>query len=100
MHKIQLVTSPANPLLKNVRRAISRGGLTGDGLMVAESFHLLEEALSSGREVPVVLASESVQTTVERHVGGLGSSRTVVLPDRLFAEIATTEATQGVIALV
>jgi RNA methyltransferase, TrmH family len=98
--RIELLTSAANPLLKDLRRAIARGSLTDDGWCVAESFHLLEEALRSERNVRVVLASESVKTTVERHVGGLRGTRTLVLPDRLFQTIAATETSQGVIALV
>lgn len=100
MAQIASITSAANPLVRDVRRAIARGGLTDDGWCVAESFHLLEEALRSERDVPVVLASEAVKTTVERHVAGLRGPRTVVLPDPLFQSIATTEASQGVIALV
>ena len=100
MGQIASITSAANPLVRDVRRAIARGGLTDDGWCVAESFHLLEEALRSDREVPVVLASEAVRTTVERHVAGLRGPRTVVLPDPLFQSIATTETSQGVIALV
>lgn len=91
------MTSTANPLLKDVRRAIARGGLTDEGWCVAEGFHLLEEALRSERNVRVVLASESVKTTVERHIRG---PRTVVLPDGLFQTIAATETSQGVIALI
>jgi len=94
------VTSAANPLLKDVRRAVARGGLTEEGWCVAESFHLLEEALRSERNVRVVLASESVKTTVERHVAGLHGPRVVVVPDKLFQTIAATETSQGVIALV
>jgi TrmH family RNA methyltransferase len=94
------VTSAANPLLKDVKRAIARGALTERGWCVAESFHLLEEALRSDRHVPVVLASESVRMTVERHVSGLRETRIFVLPDRLFQSVSSTETSQGVIALV
>src|SRR5580700_11239395 len=87
------LTSTSNPLVKDVRRAILRGGLTDDGWCVAESFHLLEEALRSGREIPVVLISDSVRSMAN----GL---RTVILPDKLFQSIASTETSQGVIALV
>jgi len=100
MPRIQTVTSPANPLLKDLRRAIARGTLTSDGLAVAEGFHLLEEALRSGREVPLVLAAESVRSTVERHVAGLNGTKTVMLPDALFQALASTETSQGVMALV
>jgi RNA methyltransferase, TrmH family len=93
MSKIESITSAANPLIKNVRRAIARGGLTDEGWCVSEGFHLLEEALRSGREVPIVLISESVAP-----IGN--GQRTVILPDKLFQSIAATETSQGVIALV
>jgi hypothetical protein len=47
MPKAEIISSAVNPLLKDVRRAIGRGGLTQDGYLVAETFHLLEEALRS-----------------------------------------------------
>jgi TrmH family RNA methyltransferase len=95
MPKAETITSAANPLLKDVRRAVARGGLTSDGLCVADTFHLLDEALRSGREVPVVLAAESVESRMPRFRG-----RLVVLPDPLLASISATETSQGVIALV
>ena len=97
---MQLLTSPRNPLLKEVRRAVSRGSLTDQGLCVAEGFHLLEEALRSDCEVATVFAAESVRITVETRVKGLKQTRVVELPDDLFQTLATTEASQGVIALV
>lgn len=100
MSRPEVISSPANPLLKDVRRAVARGGLTSEGLCVAESFHLLEEALRSDREVKTVLASESVRSAVEAHVRGLPGTRVAVLPDKLFQAVAGTETTQGVIALV
>jgi len=54
-----MLTSPDNPLLKGVRRAVRTGSLTGDGHCVAESFHLLEEALRSGCRIQAVLAAAS-----------------------------------------
>ncbi len=94
------LASPQNPLLKDVRRAAARGTLTEGGLAVAESFHLLEEALRSGLEVPSILAAESVHDAVESHVKGLRRPRVYVLPDRLFDAIASTENSRGVIALI
>jgi TrmH family RNA methyltransferase len=100
MSRTQTITSAANPLLREIRRAIARGERTADGLCVAEGFHLLEEALRSGREVPTVLTSEAQFQTVNRHVSGLAGTRTVVVPDALFQGIASTETSQGVMALV
>lgn len=92
--------SARNPLLKDIRKAIARGSLTEEGWAVAESFHLLEEALRSDCEIPVVLASESVRTAVESHIRGLKKTRIHVLADDIFRGISATEASQGVIALV
>ena len=100
MRKAESITSAANPLLKEVRRAIVRGGLTEQGWCVAESFHLLEEALRSEREVKVVLVAESVRSAAEAHVRGLSGIRIVVLPDALFQRLSGTETSQGVMALV
>jgi RNA methyltransferase, TrmH family len=94
------LTSARNPMLKEVRKAILHGTTTVDGFAVAESFHLLEEALRSDCEIGAVFAAESLKSAVERHVGGLKKIRVVVLADDLFRSISTTEASQGVIALV
>ncbi|MGE5570618.1 MAG: TrmH family RNA methyltransferase [Rhodospirillales bacterium] len=99
MTRTEILTSPANPLLKDVRRAVARGDLTNSGCCVAEGFHLLEEALRSDCEVQVVLAAASVRSAVERHVRGL-ALRVVVLEDALFQTLSATETTQGVLALV
>jgi TrmH family RNA methyltransferase len=100
MAKPEQISSAANPLVKTVRRAIARGGLTEDGLCVVESFHLLEEALRSDCAVKTVLAVRPAQSAVEAYVRGLEGVRISVLPDALFQSLAGTETSQGVIALV
>ena len=100
MKSAELITSPANPLLREVRRAVSRGELTADGLWIAEGFHLLEEALRSRCEVRVVLASEAARVSVEGCLGRRGGIRLLVLPDKLFQSVAATETSQGAMALV
>lgn len=90
----EVITSAANALVKDVRRAAARGGLTRDGLMLAETPHLLEEAVRSGSEIGAVLLSAGARATPP------GGVRTVQLPDELFRSVAPTEAPQGVIALV
>jgi TrmH family RNA methyltransferase len=96
----ETITSTANPLLKEVRRAVARGSLTESGWCVAETFHLLEEALRSGCEVKTVLAAESARTAVVAQGRRLAGVKVAVLPDALFAGIAATETSQGVMALV
>ena len=100
MAKAETITSAANPLLKEIRRASARGGLTQDGWCVAETFHLLEEALRSDCEVKVVLAAESVRAAAEGHVRGLRGIKVVVAPDALLAAVSGTESSQGIVALV
>jgi RNA methyltransferase, TrmH family len=98
--RAETITSAANPLLKDVRRAIARGCLTPEGWCVAETFHLLEEALRSDCEVQIVLAAESVRSAAEAHVRRLSAVKVVVLPDALFQGLSGTETSQGVMALV
>lgn len=98
--KPEFLASPHNPLVKDVRRAIGRGALTSDGCCVAETFHLVEEALRSGREIRAVLTAESALSSVEHHFGELPGIRVAVLPDPLFQSVAATETSQGVMALV
>jgi len=95
-----VISSSRNPLLKEVRRALVKGTLTTDGLCVAETFHLLEEALRSGLETPVVIAAESVLEPVSRQVGSLRGVKLLTVADAVYQEISATEAAQGVMALV
>src|SRR5215472_13913174 len=99
MGQSEVLTSPANPLLKDVRRAVARGGLTGDGYMVAETFHLLEEALLSGLEIKAIMAAESAHAAVEERLRGRPSVRVAVVEDSVFAKLAATESSPGVITL-
>lgn len=96
----ETLLSDKNPLLKQIRRAMQRGSLTEDGYAVAESFHLLEEALASDCEIGAVIVAESVKGAVTTHVRGLKRTRVLAVRDALFAELASTDAPQGVIALV
>jgi TrmH family RNA methyltransferase len=98
--KSELLTSAKNPLLKEVRRAASRGTLTTEGYCIAETFHLLEEALRSDCSIGAVISAESVRSTVEMNVKGLQNINLIRVPDALFAELSATEASQGVMALV
>ena len=99
-HSSRLITSNKNPMLREVRRALARGELTSDGCCVAETFHLLEEAIRSGRPVRAILAAQSVSTAVAAHVKGLHEAPVQVVPDELFRDVVSTESAQGVVALV
>ena len=96
MPQPETISSAANPLLKDVRRAIARGGLTAQGWCVAETIHLLEEALRSPSQVMQVLAAESVYASLPP----LGDAKLSILPDDLLQKTSGTPSSQGVIALV
>lgn len=99
--------SDKNPLLKQVRQAVARGSLTSDGFAVAESVHLLEEALASGCEIASVIVAESAADasalSAAVHRGSpqaVPDLRIVYVRDAVFAGLSSTEASQGVITLV
>lgn len=94
---LERITSAANPLLKDVRHAISRGGVTRQGWCVAETFHLLEEALRSHCDVKMVLVAESARASVEARLTDI---KAAVIPDALFQSISGAGTAQGVMALV
>jgi TrmH family RNA methyltransferase len=96
MLKPETISSAANPLLKDVRRAIAHGGLSPAGWCVAETPHLLEEALRSRCEIKMVLAAESAW----RQLPPLPGIRIAVLPDALLQKISGTESSPGTMALV
>jgi RNA methyltransferase, TrmH family len=83
--------SDKNPLVKQIRRAVSRGSLTDDGYAVAEGVHLLEEALAAKCEIGAVIVAESAR---------LSYPDARVVSDHTFRDLASTETPQGVIALV
>ena len=92
----ETLTSPKNPLLKSVRRAVSRGETTEDGFCIAEGPHLLEEAVRSGAEIGAVIVTERALTRVEQWP----DLRVIAIPESLLEEISTTETSQGIVALV
>lgn len=94
------ITSSRNPLLKQIRKAVTNGTLTEDGYCVAETYHLLDEAIRSNCEIRTMIVSESARLTVERLYDRMLAIPLIILPDELFAGIAATETTQGVLALV
>ncbi len=91
----QSLTSDKNPLLKDVRRASRHGTLTSEGLALAEGPHLLEEALRAAAEVYAVIVAESARTEM-----GSSHIRVLRVSDATFAGLATTESSQGILALV
>ena len=99
-YRQETITSRSNAWLKQLRQVAARGTTTADGFALAESPHLLQEAIRSEVRIQRVFASERVQESVG---AAMPPHRQVPLhpvADRLFQDLATTTRNQGVLALV
>jgi TrmH family RNA methyltransferase len=93
--RVERISSLQNPMLKSIRRAIQKGSETEEGCLVAEGFHLLEEALTSGMEIVAVIGTAQGLAGV----GSLGA-RVIELTDSMFRDLSGMETPQGIMALV
>src|SRR5271168_3843927 len=100
-HRLRRVEGRHNPLVKQLRQAFSRAELTEGGDCAIEGLRILEEAIRSGLRFSAVFFRESAQDLAGRLLPQLGSQvETLLLPDRLFDSLVSTESPQGVVALV
>lgn len=90
---VDFVSSAANPLLKEVRKAQEQGGVTAQGWLVAEGPRLVEEAIRSGLHIHCAIVREGM----DGYTGP--ADRLVTVPDAVFRSIAATETPQGVLVL-
>jgi RNA methyltransferase, TrmH family len=98
--RLRRIEGRHNTLVKDLRRAFSRGELTSDGYCAIEGFRILEEAIRSGLRFRVVFFSESAAVRAENLLSQLGAQvETLLLPDKLFASAVPSDAPQGVAAL-
>lgn len=89
------ISSPANPLFKRIRKALDKGGLTDDGLAIAEGPNLLLEALRSGVVIDRVLVEAGSSRLPDAWTGPVDE-----LDPRIFRELKDTQHTQGVLTLI
>jgi TrmH family RNA methyltransferase len=93
------LTSPKNPYLQAIRRAIASGRTTGDGRIVIEGPHLLREAARSSWRIEQVLVTSNGR---DRHSLLLSQidAELIEIPPRAFESLAGTETSQEIMALV
>jgi len=89
------LTSPANPLLKDIRRAQQQGTLTDKGWLIAEGPHLVAEASRSNLRILRAVVSEGASLPP-----GVLADRVIEVSDQVFRSISGTQTPQGVLALV
>lgn len=93
------LTSPKNPLLDSIRRATAAGRPTGDGLIVIEGPHLVEEAFHSQWRVERIFVTIEGRGRYEDLLR-MAECEAVEVSARAFASIASTETAQEILALV
>jgi TrmH family RNA methyltransferase len=99
--RLRRIEGRHNALVKQVRRAFSRGQLTAAGDCAIEGVRVIEEAIRSGLRFHSVFFSASGEKLAERLLPQIGPHvETLILPDTLFAGMVASETPQGVAALV
>ena len=99
--RLRTITSAQNALVKELRRAFSRGELTPDGHCAVEGVRIVEEAIRSGLRFRAVVFRESSAAAADRLLPQIGANvESVSLPDAVFDGAVATETPQGVAALV
>jgi RNA methyltransferase, TrmH family len=93
------ITSTKNPLLQEIRQAAAHGRPTAEGWIIIEGPHLLGEMLGGRWKLGMVVTTPAGR---ERHASLIAHLRDQPLevPARAFAQIASTESTQEILAMV
>jgi TrmH family RNA methyltransferase len=100
-NRLRPVEGRHNALVKELRRAFAHGELTSEGYCAIEGLRIVEEAIRSGLKFGAVFFGSSAGAKADRLLPQIGNRvDTLVLPDKLFAEIVPSETPQGVAALV
>jgi TrmH family RNA methyltransferase len=87
--------------VKELRQAFARAELTDQGFCAIEGIRIVEEAIRSGLRFQAVFFRESAQNLAERLLPQIGAHvETLLLPDSLFNASVSSDAPQGVAALV
>jgi TrmH family RNA methyltransferase len=98
--RLRRVESRQNSLIKQLRRAFSRGEEV-EGCFAVEGIKLIEEAIRSGSRFKAVVFSDSGAQRAQRLLPQLRSNiETLVVDDEIFASAVESESPQGVAALV
>ncbi len=99
--RLRTITSRQNALVKDLRKAFSRGEPTPDGSLAIEGVRVIEEAIRSGLRFQAIMFSQSGRGHAARLLPQISAhTEALLLPDDVFASAVSTESPQGVAALV
>jgi RNA methyltransferase, TrmH family len=99
------ITSPDNPVWKQVKKLQRKKGRDSEGCYLIEGFHLVLEALDNGKDLTLTLIRESLleqEPSVSALITRLeaGGVAVFVTPDDIFDRTADTETPQGLLSVV
>ena len=100
--RVRELTSATNSLVKVFRKSLVEG-VTREGWLAGEGPHFLAEALKLGSAATLhsVLVAQSSAGKYDRLLKQIPRDAEIThIPDRLFRQIAQTEAPQGIAALI
>lgn len=100
--KVRDLSSATNSLIKVFRRSLAEG-VTREGWLATEGPHILEEALKPGSRATVhcVLIAQGAAEEHRVLLAQLPQETELArVPDRLFRQLAQTQAPQGIAALI
>jgi len=99
--RLRRISSGQNALVKELRQAFAHAALTDDGHCAIEGVRVIEEAVRSGLRFKALFVSEGAEDRAQRLLPQISShAEALLLPHDLFARTVSTEAPQGVAALV
>jgi TrmH family RNA methyltransferase len=94
------LTSLQNPVAQRFRKVLEAGRGRREGVFVLEGRHLLEEALTTGWPVEVLVLDRDLWPRISRDVASRISPASVYLAPRdLLARLGTTPSPEGILAL-
>lgn len=100
-HRLRRIEGRHNALVKQLRQAFARAERTDDGDCAIEGVRIVEEAIRSGLRFRALFFRDSSQERSSRLLPQIGAHvETLLLPDKLFDSVVSTETPQGVAALV
>lgn len=99
--RLRRIEGRHNPLIKQLRQAFDHAELTESGDCAIEGLRIIEEAIRSGLRFSAIFFRESAEDRTQRLLPQIGAHvETLLVPDKLFDSVVSTESPQGVAALV
>ncbi|MDV4150639.1 RNA methyltransferase [Clostridium sp. AL.422] len=96
------IESKDNSFFKNIKKLKERRFRDKEGLFIIEGLRLTEEAIRAGMDIEYVIISKDYEEKFQSFFveNSILTSKTNILANNLFMQIASTENPQGILAVV